>query len=163
MISDKREKGFKKNGTIATRGFESMYALHDTVNEDLLKMFVFQSALLLISLIRCSKFLDHLEIDSVESLIKNKRALFVGSLILKLYKISDQNRQQIIGEDFTECQYSKECTGSHTVQCSSRGSCVVLVNNLINHSCNLNSRYVITKSQTFVTYSIFPIKKNSQV
>lgn len=119
------------------------------------------------SLIKHAKlFGDNIEIDSsssAESLLKNEDVLFVGSLILKLYKISDKNSQQIPGEDFDGCKYSNDSATCHTIQCCSRGACIVPLNSLINHSCDPNVKNVVTTKQKFIVYTLVPIKKDCQV
>lgn len=149
-------RGFTGNNGLESRGFESLYTLDDNVNDERLEKYTTNSITTLIPLIKCTKlFGEHFEIKDAEDLAKNDQVLFIGSLILKLYKISDKNTLQIDGDVRYSLDYDKTCT---------RRYCIIPVSSLINHNCDPNVQHVLIPStQKCILYSRKPVKKDSQV
>lgn len=111
---------------------------------------------MLISFIKLTKlFGENVEINDVDSLLKNDEVLFVGSLILKILKIIDKNVVRIHGDMRYSLSYDEECTSGYGI---------VPIGSLINHSCDPNiTTELIGSSQAFIFYARTSIKKNSQV
>lgn len=139
--------------------------MNDDVSEIHLNKHISNSVLILLIIVKFSSLFksSSSKLGSIEDILKNDEALFIGSLILKLHKISDKNIQQLPGDNGEECKYSKDYQTCHLTGCCSRGSSIVVINSLINHSCNPSVKNVITPKQQFIVYSLEPIKKNSQV
>lgn len=157
-------RGFQKKNDRKVTGFSSIYTLNDEVSTVHLQEHTTNAMFTLLIIIKYSKLDKNLsKLEDIESILKNEDALFMGSLILKLYKISDKNSQQMPGEKYDVCKYSKDSETCHTTDCCSRGSCILMINSLINHSCDPNVKNAITSKQNFIVYSLEPIKKGSQV
>lgn len=164
VFTDDCTRGFKRNGVCTRTGLiESIYTLNDNTTAYQLEYFTSDSVFILISLIKHTKlFGENLKIDSVESLLKNKEALFIGSLLVKLYKVCNTNNQQIIGEN-RECKYSNDNATCHINSCCIRGYLIAPLNSLMNHSCHANAKNIIIKTQRIMVFALEPIKKGSQV
>lgn len=147
-------RGFNK---FDNRGFESLYTLNDDVTTERLEKIIINSAIILISLANCTKLFGvDFKINNVNDLLNNEKALFLGSLILKLYKICDKNSIAIP----VDARYSL----SHDEN-RQRGQCIIPIGSLINHSCDPNVEWCIIQSKRlkFIFYSRMAIRKNSQV
>ena len=145
-------------------GLPTVYTLNGDVSAERLQIYTMNSVLILILLVKYTSFFEDIsKINNIEELLKKKQVIFIGSLILRLHKISDKNCQQLPGDDPHTCKYSKDNYSCHTSHCCNRGFCITTINSLINHSCNPNVKNVVTTKQKFIVYSIEPIKKNCQV
>lgn len=158
IISDRSTRGFLKNGSFEGASLESVYTLDDSVRTEMgkndLKKCATKGAFILISLIRYTNlFGEKKEINGVESLLKNADALFIGSLIMKFYKIAKNNIQLVCGNTHSASP------SEHAI----KGFGIIPISCLFNHSCDPNIRRIMTRKGKLVAYALEPIKKNSQV
>lgn len=157
-------RGLQKDNDDQGLGLSSIYTLNDNVSETHLQHHLNDCIFTLIFVLKCSQlFKNFTKFDSIDDLLKNEDVLYLGSLLLKLYKICDKNSQQIAGENYENCKYSNDDQTCHLKCCCSRGSAILIINSLINHSCDPNVKNAITSTQQFIVYSLEPIKKDSQV
>ncbi|XP_014238046.1 SET and MYND domain-containing protein 4-like [Trichogramma pretiosum] len=157
-------RGFFKDNECKKVGFEALYTLCDNITQERLEIYIPKSVFILITLLKYTPlFGDDLKEEEFENIVKNEEILFVGALILKLYKINKLNCQTLPGHFAGACRKSKDTVQCHIQMCCQRGCGVVPINSLINHSCDPNVKNVVTSSQNFILYTLMPIKKNSQL
>ena len=88
--------GFVKDGVIQPDGFKSIYALSKEISVDRVQEYTETTAWVLRALaIHTSFFGKNFNYKDSRSYTKNENAVFLGSLFLRLCKISDLNHHEV--------------------------------------------------------------------
>ncbi|KAJ8680075.1 hypothetical protein QAD02_015862 [Eretmocerus hayati] len=160
-IKDTRHKGFFHDQQPTVNTFRAIYTLKSEMSNksNLQQMSIYACRCLLV-LAKFSSFFGRDEkFDCVQDLLQNDTAIFVGSLILKLLKITMFNGHVYRGIDYPVHEQSE----THEDFDSKLGRSVAPLYNLINHSCYPNARRIFTRDWKIIVLCVLPIKKNDQI
>lgn len=174
-------KGFV-NGKLSNNHFASIFSLSCDVSSDVLEKHVDHATITLVVLAKStSLFGDSNKFICGEDIASNEEAVFVGSLLLRMLKISDINAHCVsiyqnffilflfknflfkVMEGSSLCRFSFELKECEVNRCCERGVCLTTIPSMVNHSCNPNIRKCYTEDMHMIVYALQPIKKNSQV
>ncbi|KAL7288470.1 hypothetical protein TKK_0017551 [Trichogramma kaykai] len=109
-----------------------------------------------------SFFSEKLKDMQCEDFSKNEDFLFIGSLLLRLAKISIVN-SHTISSDIIEESSSQLHDLLPEMGIIRRGFCVGLISSMINHSCAPNIRRCFTDDMKYVFYATEPIASGTQL
>ncbi|KAJ8667145.1 hypothetical protein QAD02_008807 [Eretmocerus hayati] len=155
-------KGFVENGVIKSQGFKSIYNLMDQVSQGSLQDRLHDTAMVLRSIAwNTTLFGENFNHRSSTAFKNNENVLFVGTLILKLSKVSQLNKHQMWNGNYV-CANKLDRLSCWENECCTRGVYIAPITSLLNHSCDPNVRRCFTEDKTVVLYAIHPIKKGSQ-
>ncbi|XP_023319431.1 SET and MYND domain-containing protein 4-like [Trichogramma pretiosum] len=108
-----------------------------------------------------SFFPEQLKNLQYNDLSKNKDFIFIGSLLLRLVKISAVN-VHCIADESTEIS-SEEESQKHLCHTKSRGFCMGVISSMTNNSCTPNIRRCFTDDMKYVFYAMEPITRGTQL
>ncbi|XP_058810163.1 uncharacterized protein LOC131675256 isoform X2 [Phymastichus coffea] len=107
-------------------------------------------------------FGTNMKFCSTEDLLENEDVLFIGSLLLKFFKISDINTHCVM-EGSSDCRFENSIEKCQINRCCERGICLATVPSFLNHSCYPTVRKCFTEDMQLIIYALQPIKKNEQL
>lgn len=91
-LIDKQTRGFSKNGKFENNSFRSLYSLTSNIPYSEEKNHLIFAVVALVCIAKYTTFFPYkLSLNNLDDLIKDKNFILVGSLILKLSKISNVN------------------------------------------------------------------------
>ncbi|KAJ8667365.1 hypothetical protein QAD02_009027 [Eretmocerus hayati] len=154
---------FFEDSELQNTSFTSLYSLSSetSVEEKYLSMFPDTTLRLLVALAKYTHFFGRkLNVTEILSFGTNEDVIFIGSLILKLMKISTVNGQSVVNRSI----YSGLNGAPHPdLTYLSKGFSISILSSLINHSCNPNVSRCFTEDNNVVVYALQPIQKGSQI
>lgn len=96
LTVDKRTKGFLENGKFPTSQFRSLYSLTSYVTPDEMESHVTFSTVVLVCMAKYTSFFgQNFKFSNLEELTENEDVVFIGSLLLRLSKISSVNSHAV--------------------------------------------------------------------
>ncbi|KAJ8667364.1 hypothetical protein QAD02_009026 [Eretmocerus hayati] len=151
------------NAVLQNISFKSLYTLHSKsgAEEQFFSKLPDAALRLLVALAKYSEFFGRkFEFQEMENLALNKDAVFIGSLILRLMKISLAHQRLVANKSiYSAVNQVSEPDMSYL----NRGYSISILSSYINHSCNPNVSRCFTQDNNVVIYALQPIKKGSQI